>query len=56
MIPDVSRYQWLAHVRNVNTKNMANAPLEDNGLFSVVHAHRTGPFNLSAHGLLLFIS
>ena len=46
--PDVSRYQWLAHVRNVNTRDMANAGLEDDGLFSVVHGHRTGPLDLTA--------
>lgn len=46
-IPDVSRYKYLAHVRNVNTRNMANAGLEDNGLYSVVHADRTGPLDIT---------
>jgi len=44
--PDLSRYAYLAHVRNVNTKNIANAGLDDNGLYSIVHAHRSGPLDL----------
>ncbi len=45
--PDLSRYAYLAHVRNVNTKNVANAGLNDDGLYSIVHAHRSGPLNLT---------
>lgn len=45
--PDLHRYKYLAHVRNVNTKNMAGAGLDDTGLYSVVHGHRTGPLDLS---------
>ncbi|KAK3939532.1 hypothetical protein QBC46DRAFT_450354 [Diplogelasinospora grovesii] len=45
-LPDLSRYKWLAHVRNVNTKNVAGAGSDDNGLFSVVLAHRSGPLDL----------
>ncbi|KAK0667210.1 hypothetical protein QBC41DRAFT_279498 [Cercophora samala] len=47
--PDVSRYRWLAHVRQVDTAGMAQAGSttgllgERDSLFSVVLAHRTGP-------------
>ncbi|KAI1129985.1 hypothetical protein F5Y10DRAFT_290230 [Nemania abortiva] len=46
--PDLSRYAYLAHVRNVNTRNVAGAGLDDNGLYSIVHAHRSGPLDLTA--------
>ncbi|KAK5655814.1 hypothetical protein OQA88_5352 [Cercophora sp. LCS_1] len=45
---DLSRFKYLAHVRNVNTKDVANAGLDDNGLFSIIHAHRSGPLNLTS--------
>ena len=47
--PDVSRYRWLAHVRQVDTTGMAKSgaktgPLgEKDSLLSVVLSHRTGP-------------
>ncbi|KAM7190138.1 hypothetical protein V8F20_009868 [Naviculisporaceae sp. PSN 640] len=49
--PDVSRYRWLAHVRQVDTAGMAQAGSttgllgERDSLFSVVFSHRTGPLN-----------
>ncbi|GAW19371.1 hypothetical protein ANO14919_088570 [Xylariales sp. No.14919] len=43
--PDLSRYKYLAHVRNVNTRNIAGAGLDDNGLFSVLFGHRSGPLD-----------
>ena len=46
-LPNLKRYQYLAHVRNVNTMNVAGEGLSDNGLYSVVHAHRTGPLDLT---------
>jgi hypothetical protein len=44
--PDVSGYKFLAHVRNVNTKYIAGAGSDDDGLFSVVVARRSGPLNV----------
>ncbi|KAF7113948.1 hypothetical protein CNMCM5793_006131 [Aspergillus hiratsukae] len=46
--PSLDRYKYLAHYRNINTKGMAGAGVEDDGLFSVVISHRTGPLGLSA--------
>lgn len=46
--PDLSRYKYLAHVRNVNTTNIAGAGSSDDGLYSVVYAHRSGPLNLTS--------
>jgi hypothetical protein len=43
--PDVSRYKYLAHVRDVNTTGMADAGVEDNGVFGIVISHRTGPLS-----------
>jgi len=40
---DLTKYQYLAHVRNVNTLGMADAGVEDQGLYSLVVSHRTGP-------------
>ena len=45
-VPDVSRYANLAHVRNINTSHMADTGIDDEGLYSVVLAHRTGPLTL----------
>ncbi|KAI5811788.1 hypothetical protein DFH27DRAFT_521172 [Peziza echinospora] len=44
----VGRYKWLAHVRNINTAGMAEAGEFDNeeGVFSIVMSHRTGPVDL----------
>jgi hypothetical protein len=41
--PDISRYKYMSHVRNVNTLGMADAGVQDQGLFSIVVSHRTGP-------------
>ena len=43
----VSRYKWLAHVRNINTLGMADSgEFEDEeGVFGVVVAHRAGPMD-----------
>ncbi|KAG7294509.1 hypothetical protein NEMBOFW57_004584 [Staphylotrichum longicolle] len=46
--PDLSPFAYLSHVRNVNTRNIANAGLDDEGLYSVIHAHRSGPLNLTS--------
>lgn len=43
--PDVSRYKYLAHVRDINTTGMADAGVEDNGVFGIVVSHRTGPLS-----------
>lgn len=45
-VPDVSRYKFLAHVRNTNTQGMAEACLTD-GHFSIVVSHRVGPINIT---------
>lgn len=45
-VPDVSRYKYLSHVRNVNTTGMAEACLTD-GLFSIVVSHRVGPLAIT---------
>ncbi|KAM3082312.1 hypothetical protein ACMFMG_004756 [Clarireedia jacksonii] len=42
----VSRYQYLAHVRHVNTEGIAHAREDDEAtdrLFSIIPSHRTGP-------------
>ncbi|TPX64270.1 hypothetical protein SpCBS45565_g06023 [Spizellomyces sp. 'palustris'] len=45
--PNLDRYQYLAHSRNVNTKYTASSGLSsDNGTFSIVVSHRTGPLSL----------
>ncbi|KAH8797907.1 hypothetical protein F5884DRAFT_687599 [Xylogone sp. PMI_703] len=45
---DVTRYKYLSHVRNVNTDGMSQAAAlgEGTGLFSILHSHRTGPWNV----------
>lgn len=45
--PDVSRYKYLAHVRNINTTGMADAGVEDDGLFSIIVSHRVGPLTIT---------
>ncbi|KAJ9633786.1 hypothetical protein H2199_009233 [Coniosporium tulheliwenetii] len=40
---DLSRYQYLAHVRNVNTTHCLDAGVEDTGIYSAIFSHRTGP-------------
>ncbi|KAK6509002.1 hypothetical protein TWF481_003768 [Arthrobotrys musiformis] len=44
---DVSRYQYLSHVRDINTQGMADSGIEDVGIFSVVVSHRSGPLNIT---------
>ena len=40
----VERYKYLAHARSVNATYMTGLGAVDNGAFSVVISHRTGPF------------
>lgn len=45
---DVSRYKFLAHVREINTEGMAESGVGDGtGLFSIVVSHRVGPLNIT---------
>ena len=45
---DVSGYQWLAHMRHINTTGMANSGIDgEKGSFGVVVSHRTGPLDVS---------
>ncbi|THC90020.1 hypothetical protein EYZ11_010522 [Aspergillus tanneri] len=45
---DVSRYQWLAHTRNINTIGMANSGIDgEEGVFSVVISQRAGPLDIT---------
>ena len=47
--PDVQGYKYLSHVRAIHTDGMADAGIENEvGLFSVVVAHRTGPWTITA--------
>lgn len=47
--PDVQGYKYISHVRAVHTDGMADAGIEDEvGLFSVVVAHRTGPWTITS--------
>lgn len=47
--PDVGGYKYLSHARAVHTDGMADAGIENEvGLFSVVVAHRTGPWKITA--------
>lgn len=44
----ISRYQFLAHTRSINTAGMANSGIDsDEGTFSVVMSHRTGPLAIT---------
>jgi hypothetical protein len=45
-VADVSRYKYLAHVRQVRTDGMAASAKYDKGLFSVVLSHRLGPLDM----------
>ena len=45
--PDVSRYKYLAHVRNVHTAGMADSGVSEDGLFSIVVGHRAGPITIT---------
>jgi hypothetical protein len=51
-VPDLSRYKYLAHARQVNTVQMADngaqngtqaGTQDEQGLFSIIVSHRTGP-------------
>ncbi|KAN0119238.1 hypothetical protein V8E51_001446 [Hyaloscypha variabilis] len=43
-IPDLTRYRYMAHSRQVNTQQMAGDAVEDEqGLFSIIISHRAGP-------------
>ena len=46
--PEVSRYKYLAHVRNVTTDGMAisGSSQDPQQLLSIVMAHRTGPWTI----------
>lgn len=45
---NVSRYKWLAHVRNINTTGMANSGIDDEvGVFSIIVSHRVGPLDIT---------
>lgn len=43
--PDVSRYKYLAHVRDVNTAGMAESCVEENAIFGIILSHRVGPLS-----------
>ncbi|THC91742.1 hypothetical protein EYZ11_008793 [Aspergillus tanneri] len=43
--PDTMPYQFLSHVRNINTTGMAVSGVEDVGIFSVVLGNRAGPLD-----------
>lgn len=43
--PDASPYQFLSHVRKINTTGMAVAGTEDVGVFGIVVANRSGPLD-----------
>jgi hypothetical protein len=44
----VSRYKWLAHMRQINTEGMANSSIDGEvGSFSIVMSHRTGPLSIT---------
>lgn len=46
---DIDRFKYLAHVRQVNTDHMTESGILDEGIFSIVLSHRTGPlFNKEA--------
>ncbi|OIW33119.1 hypothetical protein CONLIGDRAFT_163122 [Coniochaeta ligniaria NRRL 30616] len=40
--PDLSAYRFLAHSRAINTAGMANAGIQDDGLYSVIVSRRCG--------------
>ena len=43
-VPDLSRYKYMAHSRQVNTQHMAGDAFDDEqGLFSILVSHRAGP-------------
>ncbi|KAH6972723.1 hypothetical protein BKA56DRAFT_465097, partial [Ilyonectria sp. MPI-CAGE-AT-0026] len=46
--PDLSQYRFLAHSRAINTAGMANAGIQDDGLYSVVVSRRCGVWDNKA--------
>lgn len=42
-LPDVSRYAYMAHVREINTAQTADAGVQDQGKFSILISPRSGP-------------
>ncbi|KAJ1323715.1 hypothetical protein MN608_10960 [Microdochium nivale] len=46
--PNTQPYKYMAHVRTINTKGMAVAGVEDQGIFSIVIGNRSGPLSLEA--------
>lgn len=44
--PNLEKYKYFAHVRQVNTAGMADAGVQDTGMFSVTVSHRTGPWDI----------
>ncbi|KAL8672155.1 MAG: hypothetical protein Q9168_003378 [Polycauliona sp. 1 TL-2023] len=44
---DTTQYRYCAHVRNINTQGMADAGVEDTGLFGILHSLRTGPTDIA---------
>ncbi|KAK2465664.1 hypothetical protein APHAL10511_002208 [Amanita phalloides] len=40
---DLNRFKYLAHARQVNTTHMTDSGVLDEGQFSIVFSHRTGP-------------
>ncbi|KAH6949753.1 hypothetical protein BKA56DRAFT_434004, partial [Ilyonectria sp. MPI-CAGE-AT-0026] len=44
-VPDLSRYKYLAHARHINMAGMPGGDPDEVGTFSVVFAHRTGPWD-----------
>ncbi|TWU71089.1 hypothetical protein ED733_002579 [Metarhizium rileyi] len=46
--PETTRYQYLSHVREINTTGMAVAGVEEIGIFSMVIGSRSGPLDNNA--------
>ncbi|RYP65028.1 hypothetical protein DL770_009084 [Monosporascus sp. CRB-9-2] len=46
--PETTRYQYLSHVREINTAGMAVAGVEEIGIFSIVVGSRSGPLDNKA--------
>ncbi|KAF8253306.1 hypothetical protein K440DRAFT_657294 [Wilcoxina mikolae CBS 423.85] len=49
--PDVGRYRYLSHVRNINTigTTTSGTGIDEHKPFSIIHSHRSGPFDVK-HG------
>ncbi|XXG96348.1 hypothetical protein Hte_002630 [Hypoxylon texense] len=46
--PEITRYKYLSHVREINTTGMAVAGVEEIGIFSIVVGSRSGPLDNAA--------